>query len=96
VRKEELEHFERYAECACAHGGSKCGIQFTVCSVQTEGTEDKEEQSGKAGKHAEGEADKTVFRCFGSPVGRPERAPDEEQNESKSGKDGSRSPQQRT
>jgi hypothetical protein len=49
---------------------------------------EQDAEEGGGDKHAEGEADKTVFRCFGSPVGRSERTPDEEQNESKSGKHG--------
>ncbi len=41
VGEEELERFEQEAECACAHGGSKRGVQRSVFSGQLETPQDK-------------------------------------------------------
>ncbi len=51
VGEEELERFERDAQCAGAHGGSKRGWQYSVGSRQSEGAKDEEEESGEDGKY---------------------------------------------
>jgi hypothetical protein len=73
--EEELGDFEQDAECACAHGSSKRSWQFTVGSVQTEGTEDESasardrlRRSGQlavAGSQSEKTKDKSAYARSG-------------------------------